>query len=248
MLSSHATHRSPRYAIFVIVFILAIAAIITLPNYISGRWLWQQPAKVATITQLRQLQQHGLSLVGWTTIEQGVGAIGGQKWSVQTLQPAAIASTELIGQKPVTLLLRPQTFYKDQPQVEWMDVNGVQQWTVDQRRCLTFSVEASATQTKANINARFFRGWNQQQTYAVLQWYGWAGGGHSSPSHWFWFDQWTQLQHRQRLPWVAVSLLIPIKPLGEIQSVESLAIELGQQVQSALMVDALTLLPSQSSN
>jgi cyanoexosortase B-associated protein len=68
----------------------------------------------------------------------------------------------------------------------------------------------------------------------VLQWYAWSKGGHPAPSHWFWADQWTQLRDRQRLSWVAVSLQMPIKPLGEIASAQSELEALGKLVQSTL--------------
>ncbi|NJN85595.1 MAG: cyanoexosortase B system-associated protein [Leptolyngbyaceae cyanobacterium SL_7_1] len=232
----HSNERSPHYAILMAAFLLAIATVFVLPNYISGRWVWQQPAPLGTAPQLRQLKEQGISVTGWNTLEQNLGSIGGQEWSVQLLQPT---TTEALP-TPAILLLRPQTFHKDQPQVEWMDVNGVHRWTVDQRRRLLFQVAPTAGKLFP-VTARFFRGWTEQQTYAVLQWYAWAGGGHASPSRWFWVDQWTQWRDRQRMPWVAVSLLIPIRPLGEIRSVEPLAVSLGQQIQAALMEEALHL-------
>jgi cyanoexosortase B-associated protein len=226
---------------------LAIPVFITVPNYFNERWAWEHPPQVATLAQLKQLQQEGLLLPGWRILDHQVSEIGGHKWSIQAILPEAV--NEPTASKPPTLLLlRPQTSVMDQPQVDWMDVNGwmntnrVQRWTVDSRRSLQFTVErldASASHNNSTkilqIQARFFRGWNQQQTYAVLQWYAWCDGGDPSPSRWFWADQLAQLRDRQRMPWVAVSVLIPIKPLGNIESVQPLAESLGQAIQATLI-------------
>jgi len=72
-----------------------------------------------------------------------------------------------------------------------------------------------------------------------LQWYAWTTAGSPSIGRWFWVDQFSQWRDRQRMPWVAVSLLIPIQPLGEIEPVRSLATTLGQAVQSTLLESAL---------
>ncbi len=242
-----------------VVCLLAIATFATLPNYLSGNWVWENPPGVPQQSQLHALVEDGLTIPGWQTIEQSPVDISGQRWRIQALVPAAvparisdpgaIAPTEegdtISATNPAIVLLRPQTWHRDMPQVEWMDLNGIQQWTADQRGGLRFAVSSGVGQNggdggvkedgEAWVRARFFRGWSRQQTYAVVQWYAWPRGGSPSPSRWFWADQWTQLRDRHRLPWVAVSVMLPIKPLGDSRSAQSKAEALCQQVQTSLM-------------
>ncbi|WP_416665810.1 cyanoexosortase B system-associated protein [Egbenema bharatensis] len=220
-----------------VIFVLAIVVFLSLPNYRTGQWTWNAERELSNIQELRLLQQQGLSLPGWQTVTQQTGEIGGRKWSIQGIVPTS--TSEPTSQNTVWLLLRPQTWHRDMPQVDWMDINGVQQWTADSNRSLQFTVPDPFTQQPIPINTRFLRGWNQQRTYAVLQWYAWANGGHPAPARWFWVDQRSQLFHRTRTAWIAVSLLIPIKPLGDIETVRSQAQELGQLVQTALMEEVL---------
>jgi cyanoexosortase B-associated protein len=235
--------------LLIVLFVLAIAAVPILPNYVTQNWAWSHLPKVATLSQLRTVQQQGLTLPDWQTLDHQVVEIGGKKWSVQTLQANA-SSPEL--QKPVTLMLRLQNWQLDQPEVEWMDVKEwmdnreMQQWRTDMQQRLHFVVnpssESSSLSNKSSavaVEARFLRGWSQKQTYAVLQWYAWTTAGSPAISRWFWADQFSQWRDRQRMPWVAVSVLIPIQPLGEIEPMRSLAATLGQDIQSALLEDAL---------
>ncbi|HEY9663536.1 MAG TPA: cyanoexosortase B system-associated protein, partial [Allocoleopsis sp.] len=90
-----------------------------------------------------------------------------------------------------------------------------------------------------SVSARFFRGWNQEHTYAVVQWYAWSNGGSPAPMDWFWVDQQSQWRDHQHTPWVAVSLLLPLPPLGDLETVQAQAISLGQVVQTTLMQTAL---------
>ncbi|HEY9625050.1 MAG TPA: cyanoexosortase B system-associated protein [Crinalium sp.] len=235
--------RSHLTRLLVAVFLLAIAAVPVIPAYVTQQWPWTNPPDVPHLTQLKQLRTAGLSLSGWTTLNHQVAELGGHKWSIQTMMPTDAALQAQLN-APVVLMLRPQTWHRDQPQVDWMDINGVQQWTADSQRRLTFTISIpqpgnSANSRQVDVAARFLRGWNQKQTYAVLQWYAWSDGGHPSPSQWFWADLSTQWRDRHRMPWVAVSLLVPIKPLGDINSVRSLVESIGQSIQSALMVNAL---------
>lgn len=230
MVSFSKLLQSNRVKLLIALFVLAIAAVPVLPNYVTQRWSWRSPPEVPGLELLRALEQQGLAVSGWESRDQQEVEISGHTWSLQTLaapQPDA---------PPVLLLLRPQTWHRDQPQVEWMDINGIQHWTVDRRQPLRFT---APTQPPTQVTARFLRGWNQQQTYAVLQWYAWSTGGSPAPSRWFWADQRAQWRDRQRMPWVAVCLMIPIKPLGEIEPVRSLAESLGQRVQTALIEQAL---------
>lgn len=236
--SAEPSSRSLLYKFWVVLFVLAIAAASALPAYFTGTWVWTNEPELTNIQDLRQLQQHGLSLPGWQTQGQAVWEIGGHRWSVQEIipdpptQPATNANSAV---NSAVLMMRPQTWHRDLPQVDWMDINGVQQWTADSQRTLQFTVNSPVTNEPASIEARFLRGWSQQRTYAVVQWYAWADGGSPAPSRWFWADQWSQLHDRDRTSWVAVSLLIPIKPVGDIETVRSQATELAQLVQSQLM-------------
>lgn len=238
--------RSQAFRVLIVLFLLAVAAVSAVPNYFTNQWSWSRQSEVPHLSQLRKLQEEGLAIPEWQTVNQQKVEIGGHKWSVQTILPDDNNATSALS-SPVVLMLRPQTWHRDQPQVDWMDINGVQQWTADSQRRLQFTISApdlasnsGHQQTKpVRVQARFLRGWNQQQTYAVLQWYAWVNGGDSAPSQWFWSDQISQLRNGDRMPWVAVSILIPMKPLGDIELTRPLAESLGQAVQSALMVSAL---------
>lgn len=229
--------RLSRLKLLVVLGILAIALIRILPSYVTGLWPWQRLPELSHTQSLNALKQDGLTLPGWTTLNQRTLEIGAHKWSVQGIVPTAEAATPAtaIPADVVYLLLRPQTWTRDMPQVEWMDINGERQWTTDSQQSLSSTVKDPATHRPLSITARFLRGWTTQGTYAVVQWYAWTNGGHPAPSRWFWADQQVQLRQRQRLPWVAVSLLIPIEPLGDIETVRPQAEALAQQVQTALI-------------
>jgi cyanoexosortase B-associated protein len=230
----------------IVVFILAIAAVSIIPNYITQQWPWNNSPDVPNLEQLKKLQREGLELPGWTVLEQQTQEIGGHKWSVQAIKPIDIPF-QPPSDAPIWLMLRPQTWHQDQPQVDWMDINGVKRWNADSQRHLDFTTSTpdarNSTESSVGIQARFFRGWNYDHTYAVLQWYAWSTGGHPSPGRWFWADQLSQWRDRHRMPWVAVSLLVPIKPLGDIDSARSLIESLGQTVQTALMANVLNPKP-----
>jgi cyanoexosortase B-associated protein len=241
------------------LFILAIALFIQMPNYVTGNWSWTHPAEVAAIRDLRDLREQGLEVPGWTTLDQRVGEIGGRTWSIQTL---TAASPDLQAQLdtndirlPIYLFLRPQTWHSDQPQVEWMDINGLQRWTTDSYRRLhvpvhdanaalpessDFLTDPTSVNNSATIETQYFRGWNSQGTYAVLQWYAWANGGHPATSRWFWTDQMSQWRDRQRMPWIAVCVLIPIRPVGDITVANPLAERLAKAIQQALETQVLS--------
>jgi cyanoexosortase B-associated protein len=236
MISSPASSRSPLAKLLVVLFILAIATFITLPNYFTGNWAWKKVPPLQNVKELKAIQSAGLALPGWKTLEQGKVEIGGHKWSVQAIAPEAEAKTADLDNTPI-LMLRPQTWHRDMPQVDWVDINGAQRWTADSVRSLQFSAP-SPTQP-AEIKARFLRGWHARKTYAVLQWYAWETGGSPAPGSWFWADQWAQLRDRHRANWVAVSILIPIQPLGNIETAQPQIESLAKLVQSTLATRAL---------
>lgn len=225
--------RFPKLAIALLLSIVLCFG--ALPGYLrGGTWLWSQPIPVENLRPLRGLPQAGIELPGWQTLEQQEMLIGGHKWSVQLLQQG--------NEKPAFLFLRPQRSDKSQPEVDWTDIEGFEDrfreqvgpWKTDSYRQIAFPVKSP--EGSADITARFFRGWNQQQTFAVVQWYAWETGGSPTPFNWFVADRLAQLR-RDRLPWVAVALKIPIEPLGDAGAARPNAESLAKIVQATLMAD-----------
>ncbi len=230
-----------------VALLTLFVAVSALPQYFGG-WSWDTPLKLpaASRTALQAVPNRGIALTGWVSDEQTRAEIGKATWSVQQLSVAAAAKESKLA--PVFLLLRPQTYGGDQPEVEWLDLKGSQRWDTDSYQVLSFEVsgEAIAPQSVKNSTAKadnaenirissdFFRAWTQDQTYAVLQWYAWPTGGSPSPAQWFWADQKMQWRRRQRMPWVAVSLWLPIEPLGDISPHQDMAESLGETIQKAL--------------
>lgn len=243
--ANQASDRSGLLKRLVVLFVLAIALASAIPGYLGGKWTWQQTPQPSHLSPLKAVLQDGLPLLGWQILEQQTVEIGGHKWLAQAILPVTESESSI--QKTVWLLLRPQSWERDLPQIDWTDINGVQQWTTDSQRQIKFTVPPPANQQRSasnrvqaenvpsTITARFLRGWTEKRTSAVLQWYAWADGGHPDPSHWFWADQWRQLRDRQRQEWVAVSIQMPIKPFGAIETVQAEAEALGQLVQTALI-------------
>lgn len=242
--------------IAVLLLLLSLLGVAAIPSYFSGQWRWANPPKNQAFKQLRHLQKTELALPGWTTTQRQVVPIGGHKWLVQEIQSQSLTVPgNLSKSEPAraVLLLTGPRGDNNQPEVEWMDINGFQRWNTDSVRLSKFTVSAenlaaTGTTQEANspeqlpiqVKARYLRGWTQQQTFAVLQWYAWPAGGSPAPSDWFWADRKAQLQNA-RQPWVAVCLLIPIEPLGEIESVWPVAQSLAQTVQAALIKGPLTV-------
>lgn len=216
----------------VLVFLLVLVGVGAIPGYLTGHWRWASLPPVVNLKQLRNLRQTGLELPGWQSRLHRDVEIGGHKWLVQEI----LRDSKMVA----ILLLLPQNGPKDQPQVEWMDIINFHRWQTDADRNVRFTVEVAATLEKqpTTVEAEFFRGWDQQQTFAVLEWYAWPKGGSPVPSHWFWQDRLAQLSNR-RVPWVAVCLHIPIEPRGDLERVRPLATSLGQTVQAALIAAAL---------
>ncbi|HAX88709.1 MAG TPA: cyanoexosortase B system-associated protein [Cyanobacteria bacterium UBA11370] len=224
----------------VLLLLLVLVAIGAVPSYLTGNWSWTDVPDITNLTQIRNIRKTGLDLPSWQTVEQKPINLGGHEWSYQ----------ELKGDypKPIVLLMLPQGYRRNQPQVEWVDIDGVFQWQTDSYTKLNFKVQTSPLVTKtdsnpknstnnptiAEVEARFFRAWTQQQTFAVVQWYAWPKGGNPATRHWFWLDQIAQLS-RQRVPWVAVCLQIPIEPLGNLEASRPLAESLSKMIQTALI-------------
>ncbi|MEA5512209.1 cyanoexosortase B system-associated protein [Crocosphaera sp. UHCC 0190] len=209
----------------VILCLLSLAIIfVALPSYFTGKWSWSDLPPVPEIDQMRKIPKAPLNFPGWQTITQKEIRISKDRWSFQVIEKP--------GQEPITVAMMPQNYYKNHPQVEWVDLQGVEKWKPDNYKTLKFS---SDTDPKNSVTARWFQAWNNN-TYGVLQWYAWPGGGHYAPSQWFWADQKAQL-HRKRVPWIVVSIEIPMEPLGELKDIEPLAKSLGQTVQTTLEKD-----------
>ncbi|MBD2495632.1 cyanoexosortase B system-associated protein [Nostoc sp. FACHB-280] len=223
-----------------LVLLLLLLAMGAVPSYLKGRWEWKQPPPVTTLKELRKIRKTGLTIPGWDTVQRTEQQVGEHKWSLQVIKQSN-SPTQVI------LLLLPQNGPKDQPEVEWTEINGWGRlrwgkWDIAQERSLEFSVKQSQTSnpnSDMSVKARFFRVSTQQDTFAVLQWYAFPNGGNPSPLRWFVKDQLAQLQKR-RNPWVAVSMMIPIEPLGDVESTKPLAQSLGETVQITLMANALS--------
>lgn len=215
--------------LLILVLLLTIGA---LPGYLNqGDWQWKEPPPVVNLGQIKQLRETGLTLPGWEITQQQEQKLGSGKWSVQVMETGDKSKTAI-------LLLLPQNGPKDQPQVEWTEIDswGRMQWgewQIGQYREAQFAVEEPQSKDKTQVKARFFRAFSKKQTFAVLQWYAIPKGGHFSPLNWFWADQLAQW-HKRRVPWVAVSLFIPMEPLGEVETTWEQAKSIGQKVQSRL--------------
>lgn len=219
--------------IVVLLFLLILVTAEAIPSYLKGEWAWMKPPQVATLKELKLLRREGLTLPGWAKSAHFNLMISGHKWLAQELKHDG---------KSAILLLLPQNDRKDKPQVEWTDLKGFHNWKTDSYQTLNFTVDLQEKIPKnsqdISVDAQFFRSWDQKQTFAVLQWYAQPSGGSATPSSWFWEDSKAQLFNR-RVPWVAVCILIPLEPLADIEKARPLAIFFGQNVQLALMKDAL---------
>lgn len=244
--------RSQVQRMLVLVLLLVLVVMGAVPGYWTGNWPWAQLPSVTNLKEIRKLRTTGLEISGWHTIEQEIRKIGGHQWSYQKIEGEYA--------KPIRVLLLPQSDSKSQPQVEWEAIKGFYKWQTDSQTRIRLAVNPSGSETE--VEALFFRAYprqifrispeqwqtlsrkqqqqvtEQQQTLAILQWYAWPGGGHPAPSRWFWADQLAQLR-RNRVPWVAVCLQIPIEPLGDIEASRSLAESLAKMVQTSLMTGPL---------
>ncbi|MEB3283543.1 MAG: cyanoexosortase B system-associated protein [Lyngbya sp.] len=245
--------------IIAIAFMLVMLIVAAIPGYLTGKWTWADQPQLQTLAQLQQIREQGLDLTGWKTLDHKLMTLRGHEWLIQTV--------EQNNQTAIVLML-VQKYYKDRPQVEWMDLNGFQQWKTDSSRRLRLTANPSENgSSPTEFSAQFFRSWTQatnpllsllwkdctsdqlcdlyqkqrlRQTYAVMQWYAWPDGGSPAASHWFMADRLAQLSQK-RAPWVAVNLLIPIEPLGNIEQVEDVSRSLSQSIQAALEAEAFTV-------
>ncbi|WP_026733445.1 cyanoexosortase B system-associated protein [Fischerella sp. PCC 9605] len=223
----------------VLLLLLLLLAIGAVPGYLKGHWQWQKPQAIANLKELKQIRQTGITLPGWQTTEQAEQQIGEHKWSLQLLKKQD-SQTEAV------LLLLPQSGPRTQPQVEWTEINGWGRarwgrWDIAQNRSVEFTVKRSQVKeltAETTVKAMFFRAATREQTFAVLQWYAWRNGGNPSPLQWLLVDQIAQW-HNQRVAWVAVSILVPMEPLGQIETIWPEIGSLGETVQAVLTASIL---------
>jgi cyanoexosortase B-associated protein len=215
-------------ALCLLVLLLAIGA---LPGYLKGSWQWKQPPPITNLGEIKQLRKTGLTLPGWKITQQQEQRLGSGKWSLQVMEKDDQKQTAI-------LLLLPQNGPRSQPQVEWTEINSwgrIQwgEWQVAQSRKAQFMVKQPQLNDETKVEARFFRASTQNQTFAVLQWYAMPNSGHFSPLNWFWADL-SARWHKQRVPWVAISLLIPMEHLGQVETTWEQVKSIGQTVQTRL--------------
>jgi cyanoexosortase B-associated protein len=242
MISAHKLQRQYQlYKMVVLLFLLLLVGVVAIPGYATGRWPWTNPPPVTNLKQLKTLRQEGLTLPGWEVIRvQNNVQIGGHRWLVQEIKEIQHP------QRIAILLMLPQNGPKDQPQVEWLDIDGFHRWQRDADRPLRFTVELAPELAKIpnkplpTIEAQFFRSWTPQQTFAVVQWYAWPNGGSPAPSRWFWEDSIARLSNR-RASWVAVSIIVPIESDIDIKIAKPILESLGEIVQAKLMTEAFGL-------
>jgi cyanoexosortase B-associated protein len=191
--------------ILLLTFLTILLAIGAVPGYLAGKWQWQNPPAVKSLGELKTIRKQGIQLPGWPTQEQRSVVLGEHPWSIQQMKNDRNEES--------TLFLFTQNGPKDQPQVEWAEINGVQRWKTDSDGEQGFEVKLG--DKSVPITTKTFRAWNSKRTYGVMEWYAWTDGGHPSPSHWFFADRMAQLQGK-RQPWVAVAILIPMEPLDDL--------------------------------
>ena len=209
-----------------VVVLAALAGMAILPAYLTGQWPWTNNPQVAQLDQLRTLQTEGLVLPGWQLTTAEPIEINRQTWTLAEYQaPSPRAPIQQFA-----VLLHPQPWHSNQPQLEWVDLAGAQNWRIESRRTINVAPSSLA----GPVRAKFFRAWGDRYNFAVVQWYAIPGGGHPAPSHWFWANQWSQLTRGAITPWVAVSLLLPLPPLDAIADYQPLALELTELIQQQL--------------
>lgn len=241
---SGAPSRSSWFAKVAIALFLILLLLGAIPKYLQGN----PPIDAipdAPIASLQQLTEEGLTLDNWTTVDRQTVRLGPNQWVMQTLAWDGGDLTDALSDR-ATILMSPQrvqTGTAAQPQMEWLDIRGLgraqgQNWTEDQYQQIEFSLSDDQGQD-ATVQARYFRGWTERRSFAIAQWYAWETGGNPSLVRWFWRDRMARLQGR-RVPWVAVSLIVPIEHLSPIDAASPFMKSFAQQVHQALMEQSFT--------
>lgn len=212
----------PRSRSKLIILIALILMLVTsaVPQAIGQRWSWRKPPEVAQLRELRTLRRQGIAIGNWQTAEGKEIQLGDRNWYWQTLKQDKTTAA---------VLFMPQTDSKQQPQVEWTDIQGIQRWQSDSEQTLKIQAEA----LKQPFETRFFRALTPDRTFAVVQWYAQSNGGSPSPAQWYFNDRQAQWQ-RQRIPWVAVNVQLPMEPRDDLKKYEAQATQLAAAVQLSL--------------
>ena len=231
--------------ITLLIFLSILLAVGTVPGYLAGKWQWQNPPAVKVLGELKQIRKQGIEIPGWRTTEQKSMILGEHPWSIQTIESetqdtnikdaakdTAKNTAKNTTKDTATVFLFTQNGPRDQPQVEWSELDGVQRWKRDSESQQNFTVN------QVPVTARLFRAWNSKRTYAVMQWYAWSEGGHPEPSHWFFADRLAQFQGK-RQPWIAVSILLPMEPLDDLNKYRDRITALAQPIESRLLETTL---------
>ncbi len=208
-----------RAKLVLLVFLALLLILGPLPHYRNQQWPWKLPPPVARLKQLRAIRQQGVPIANWPTTQGQPLKLGDHHWYQQTIAK---------GEATAAVLLLPQGGPTQQPQVEWSDIQGIQRWQSDSHQSLKLTPNGSPA-----FSPRLFRAWTPTHTYAVLQWYAQSTGGSPVPSQWYIADRLAQWR-RQRVPWVAVSVQMPMAPLDDLSKYEAGAIALAQDIQSSL--------------
>lgn len=227
-LGNRKTRVPVNYLLLAILLLLVGAGAIA-RDLARGSLGWMDAPRIANIQKMNELEEAGIEIPGLIAIDHRQVNIGEGKWSAQLVEGP--------DGKRITVLLETQNYYKKQPEVEWSDINSIARWKTERADDLTFSTPSGET-----VTARFYRAW-QTNTFAVVQWYAWLDGGHHDPSVWFWLDQRARLQNR-RVPWVAVSLHLPLDPTKNVETLRPAARDLARQVQERLESTVLSKLSS----
>lgn len=219
---------------FVLLFsLIVMMAGMALPSYFQGQWKWEEAPSVAAYENLLAMRKTGIELPQWQSIGQQEIRLDNAKWSFQILKNDSEQEMILKLLPQGVERAKPYTMWS-RPYVEWSGIDGVEKWKKGKIRTLTVKTEAQSL-----VKARFFQAWNRQ-TFAVMQWYAWPGGGRSHPSDWFWRDQLAQIKG-QRMPWICVSIQLLIDPLSSLDDQETLAESIVEQVQTALETQVFLL-------
>ena len=220
--------------ITLLIFLSILLAVGTVPGYLAGKWQWQNPPAVKVLGELKQIRKQGIEIPGWRTTEQKSMILGEHPWSIQNIESETkdITTEDTAIKDTATVFLFTQNGPRDQPQVEWSELDGVQRWKRDSESQQSFTVN------QVPLTARLFRAWNSKRTYAVMQWYAWSTGGHPEPSHWFFADRLAQFQGK-RQPWIAVSILLPMEPLDDLNKYRDKITALAQPIESRLLETTL---------
>ncbi|NJK39326.1 MAG: cyanoexosortase B system-associated protein [Oscillatoriales cyanobacterium SM2_3_0] len=136
-----------RSRLIALALLLTLVLLGAIPGYLSGNWPWADIPQVQTLAQLQRVRKQGLELSDWKTLEAKPLDMRGHQWLIQTVEKQ--------GQKAIIMLL-PQNYYKDRPQVEWMDFNGFQRWKTDSYQRLPLNVAATGQSQSVKAEAEFF--------------------------------------------------------------------------------------------